>query len=378
MLDEKQREATESPLFMSGLWKTYPGTDEPALRDVSLRLTRGERLSLLGPSGSGKSTLLHILAGFLKADRGEVYLNGEDASRLPPQHRGIGLVFQDLALFPHLTVTENIAFGLRMAKKDKKETASKVREMLELVGLQRFGNRLPVQLSGGQRQRVAVARALATDPAVLLLDEPFGALDTRLREGIRREIMSIQDRTEVPTVLVTHDQEEALEFGHRVALFESGRLVQLGSAEVVYRKPASLFAARFIGDGSFLDCQVTLMSDAEVQVSRPGFTAALALCHLNFVPTEGQKVLLFTRPHSWEVVEDIAKTQDLGNGALFGSVIRSRFNDGSFVNDILVSDPGGGLITAVSSSKPREQSSVLLRLKSTESISLFPLDDDSF
>ncbi|MDR7069305.1 sulfate transport system ATP-binding protein [Pseudoxanthomonas japonensis] len=222
-----------------------------ALDDVSLDIRQGELLALLGPSGSGKTTLLRVIAGLEQADSGRVLFDGEDATRLSVQARRAGFVFQHYALFRHLTVEENIAFGLRVRKgRDRVPDATiraRVAELLALVQLDGFGTRYPSQLSGGQRQRVALARALAIEPRVLLLDEPFGALDAQVRRDLRRWLRELHDRTGLTTIFVTHDQEEALELADRVAILNRGRIEQVGSPADAYDVPASPFVYSFVG-----------------------------------------------------------------------------------------------------------------------------------
>ena len=225
--------------------------DFTALDDVSLEIRQGELMALLGPSGSGKTTLLRVIAGLEHADRGRVLFDGEDATRLSVQARRAGFVFQHYALFRHLTVEENIAFGLRVRRgRDRVPDATiraRVAELLSLVQLEGFGARYPAQLSGGQRQRVALARALAIEPRVLLLDEPFGALDAQVRRDLRRWLRALHDRTGLTTVFVTHDQEEALELADRVAILNRGRIEQLASPADAYDAPASPFVYSFVG-----------------------------------------------------------------------------------------------------------------------------------
>ena len=225
--------------------------DFTALDDISLNVRDGELLALLGPSGSGKTTLLRAIAGLEQADQGRVLLGGEDASQLSVQARRVGFVFQHYALFRHMNVRENIAFGLRVRRGEKRWPDARIRErvseLLSLVQLEGLESRFPSQLSGGQRQRVALARALAIEPRVLLLDEPFGALDAQVRRDLRRWLREIHDRTGLTTVFVTHDQEEALELADRVAILNRGRIEQLGSPAETYDRPASPFVYSFVG-----------------------------------------------------------------------------------------------------------------------------------
>ncbi|SIS08104.1 sulfate/molybdate ABC transporter ATP-binding protein [Williamsia sterculiae] len=221
--------------------------DFAALDDVSLEIPSGSLTALLGPSGSGKSTLLRAIAGLDDLDTGTVYINGDDVTRLSPQRRDIGFVFQHYAAFKHMTVRENIAFGLKIRKRSKSEIATKVDELLDVVGLTTFQSRYPNQLSGGQRQRMALARALAVDPKVLLLDEPFGALDAKVRDELRRWLRRLHDEVHVTTVLVTHDQQEALDVADRIAVLNKGRLEQVGSPDELYDHPSNEFVMSFLG-----------------------------------------------------------------------------------------------------------------------------------
>jgi sulfate transport system ATP-binding protein len=237
------------PLEIKSLSKAFGRY--PALQDVSLTAADGEFLALLGPSGSGKTTLLRILAGLEQPDTGEVSFNGENFLSLPVRHRGVGMVFQHYALFRHMTVARNIAFGLqvrpRASRPSREAIQSRVRDLLELMQLDGLGQRYPSQLSGGQRQRVALARALAIEPRILLLDEPFGALDAQVRRELRRWLRQVHDRARVTTVFVTHDQEEALDLADRVAVLKSGALVQIGAPNFVYQNPANGFVFDFLG-----------------------------------------------------------------------------------------------------------------------------------
>ncbi len=225
--------------------KSFGGT--PVLRDVSLDIPEGELVALLGPSGCGKTTLLRIIAGLEVPDAGEVRHAGEDVSSRSARERNVGVVFQHYALFRHMTVAENVGFALRVRRRPRAEVAARVDELLELVQLGGFRNRYPHQLSGGQRQRVALARALATSPRILLLDEPFGALDARVRQELRRWLRRLHDELHVTSVFVTHDQEEAFEVSDRIVLMNAGRVEQVGSPAQVFEEPASPFVMRFLG-----------------------------------------------------------------------------------------------------------------------------------
>jgi sulfate transport system ATP-binding protein len=219
-----------------------------ALDDVSVEVPDGSLTTLLGPSGSGKSTLLRVIAGLEAPDTGSVRISDREATRLPPQKRNVGFVFQHYAAFKHMTVAENVAFGLKIRKRLKREIQERVDELLRLVQLEGFAERYPSQLSGGQRQRMALARALAIEPQVLLLDEPFGALDARVRKDLRDWLRRLHDEVHVTTVLVTHDQEEAMEVSDRIVLMNHGRVEQVGTPTEIYDHPASEFAMGFIGE----------------------------------------------------------------------------------------------------------------------------------
>ena len=218
-----------------------------ALDDVSLAVGPGSLTALLGPSGSGKSTLLRVIAGLEQPDDGQVLISGEDATALAPQQRGVGFVFQHYAVFKHMTVRDNIGFGLSVRKRPKAEIRTRVDELLELVQLQPFAHRYPAQLSGGQRQRMALARALAVEPEVLLLDEPFGALDARVRAELRDWLRGLHQEVHVTTVFVTHDQEEAMEVADQVAVMNGGRVEQVGGPRDLYEHPATEFVMTFVG-----------------------------------------------------------------------------------------------------------------------------------
>lgn len=240
-----------SYLVIQNLHKRYGAT--LVFSDIDCTVERGEFVTLLGPSGCGKSTLLRCVAGLTEVNGGRIELEGQNLLPLPPQKRGIGMVFQSYALFPNMTVAQNVAFGLRMQKVPKAENAWRVAEVLELVELSELANRYPHQLSGGQSQRVALARSLVTRPRLLLLDEPLSALDARIRKHLREQIRRIQRELGLTTLFVTHDQEEALTLSDRILLMDAGRIVQNGSAESLYTQPATAFAAGFIGNYNLLD-----------------------------------------------------------------------------------------------------------------------------
>ncbi|MFS0655359.1 ABC transporter ATP-binding protein [Bacillus sp. 179-C3.3 HS] len=227
--------------------------EQIALHDVSLTVNEGEFFSLLGPSGCGKSTLLNIIGGFLEPTNGMVYIGGQNVTSLPPYQRKTGMVFQSYALFPHLTVFDNVAYGLKVQKRKKAEIKQKVMESLSLVQLETYAKRMPHQLSGGQQQRVAIARALAIQPAVLLLDEPLSNLDAKLRQNMQTELRKIQRNVGITTILVTHDQEEALSLSDRIGILGEGKIQQIGTPLEVYRQPINRFVAEFIGQVNVFD-----------------------------------------------------------------------------------------------------------------------------
>jgi sulfate/thiosulfate transport system ATP-binding protein len=263
MSDEHKQGSTPA-ITVRGANKRYG--DFAALDNVDFDVPEGSLTALLGPSGSGKSTLLRAIAGLDTPDTGTITIKGNDVTGVPPQRRGIGFVFQHYAAFKHLTVRENVAFGLKIRKKPKAEIQEKVDSLLEVVGLSGFQTRYPSQLSGGQRQRMALARALAVDPQVLLLDEPFGALDAKVRDDLRAWLRRLHDEVHVTTVLVTHDQAEALDVADRIAVLNKGRIEQVGSPTEVYDSPANPFVMSFLGAVSTLNG--TLVRPHDIRVGR--------------------------------------------------------------------------------------------------------------
>jgi len=259
--------------------------DFVALDDVSVDVAKGSLTALLGPSGSGKSTLLRIVAGLERADAGSVVIDGVDVTGRPPQDRGVGFVFQHYAAFKHMTVYDNVAFGLKIRKRPKAEIADRVHRLLKLVQLEGLAKRYPSQLSGGQRQRMGLARALAIDPAVLLLDEPFGALDARVRAELREWLRRLHDETHTTTVIVTHDQEEAMDVADQVAVMSNGRIEQVGSPRAVYEEPANEFVMTFVGQAHRLGDTFVRPHDLEVTLEPNGATREVMIervVHLGF------------------------------------------------------------------------------------------------
>ena len=252
-------------LELDGLQKGF-GANQ-VVRGVSLKVEAGEFVSFLGPSGCGKTTTLRMVAGFETPDQGAIRIEGRDVVRLRPRERRIGMVFQSYALFPNLTVAENVAFGLKVAGASKAETAARVQEMLEIIRLPDLGARYPYQLSGGQQQRVALARALAVGPKLLLLDEPLSALDAKIRISLRDEIRAIQRRLGITTIYVTHDQEEALSMSDRIVVMNAGRVEQVGAPFEIYNRPATRFVASFVGTLNLIEGRVTDAGAGRVEVT---------------------------------------------------------------------------------------------------------------
>jgi putative spermidine/putrescine transport system ATP-binding protein len=268
-----------------------------ALSDISFAVADGEVVALLGPSGCGKSTLLRCIAGLISPDHGTITLNGQDLRKIPARSRAIGMVFQNYALFPHLTVAENIAYGLVSRRLPRAEIRTQVAEMLRLVRLEAYASRLPRELSGGQQQRVAVARALAVRPSALLLDEPFGALDRGLRAELQDEFVRLQRDLGITTIMVTHDQEEAQTVADKLVVMSAGHIEQIGTPEDIYDHPASLFVNGFIGHANRLSARVTTPDSLTLTT---GETIAMGRT-LAFLP--GTEVVLTTRPEHVALVE---------------------------------------------------------------------------
>lgn len=275
-----------------------------ALNNVSLDFPTGELVALLGPSGCGKTSLLRIIAGLDTPDSGQVILEGEDASNIHVRERQVGFVFQHYALFRHMSVFDNIAFGMRMKHKSVRQSEAqikeKVHELLNLVQLGWLADRLPTQLSGGQRQRVALARALAVEPRVLLLDEPFGALDAKVRKELRRWLRRLHDELHITSIFVTHDQEEALEVADRIVLMNQGQVEQVGTAEEVYRHPATPFVYSFLGSVNLFHGRV----DGDKVRVGDSDTGNDVLPHASGEISQGTQVLAFARPHELDIVID--------------------------------------------------------------------------
>ena len=273
--------------------KSYDGK-VLVVKDLNLDIAEGEFVTMLGPSGSGKTTCLMMLAGFETPTNGEIYLDSNPISNIPPHKRGIGMVFQNYALFPHMTVYENLAFPLRVRKVSKEDIDKKVDKVLSMVSLTGFENRMPGQLSGGQQQRVAVARALVFDPKVVLMDEPLGALDKNLRESMQYEIKHIHESIGVTVVYVTHDQGEALTMSNRIAVFNDGKVQQLSSPDELYEAPVNSFVAEFIGENNRFFGEVTDISQGKCKVKLATGTEIMA--NPIRVKSKGEKTIVSLRP----------------------------------------------------------------------------------
>jgi spermidine/putrescine ABC transporter ATP-binding subunit len=295
-----------------------------ALDSVSMSFRDGEFFGLLGPSGSGKTTMLRAIAGFVVLDEGEVRIDGKDIGATPVHQRNIGMVFQNYALFPHMTVAENVAFGLDVRGVAGAEQRQRVADALAMVRLTGFEQRKPKQLSGGQQQRVALARALVTRPKVLLLDEPLGALDKHLRQEMQIELKRIQRDVGITTIFVTHDQEEALTLSDRVAIFNAGRIVQAGAPGEVYARPVNRFAAGFLGEANFLNGQVAAVTNGWAQVTLS--SGAIATVEAQGL-TIGQNALLTVRPERLAIHPSSDTTP--GNNRLNGTVGEVIFSGNS-------------------------------------------------
>lgn len=277
-----------------------------ALDHVSIEAKDKELVTLLGPSGCGKTTTLRIIAGLIKPDTGRVYFGDQDVTDIPSHKRNIGFVFQKVALFPHMNVYKNIAFGLKMRKVPKEEIDKRVKEVLRLVGMEGFENRMPSQLSGGQAQRIEIARVLATDPDVLLLDEPLGHLDAKLRESLKYEIRRIQRETGKTAIFVTHDQAEAFAISDRIYVMSNGKVEQVGSPIELYLSPRSEFVAEFIGISNFLEGKILEISDKRLIIEAENGLSLIS----NEMPnideySENERVLISIRPEDIEFIQSI-------------------------------------------------------------------------
>ena len=302
---------------ISGVTKNFG--DFTALHALDLEIREGEFLTLLGPSGCGKTTTLRLVAGFIQPTSGTIYLGDDDVTAVAPQHREIGMVFQDYALFPHMTVRENIAFGLEERRHEKRRIPERVDELLELIRLPDMGDRYPAEVSGGQRQRIAVARAVAYPPRVLLMDEPLGALDLKLREAMQVEIRRIQRELSITTIYVTHDQTEAMNMSDRIVVMNEGVIEQLGTAEEIYRRPSSRFVADFVGQINLLAGKVVREEGDRLVVDAGG--ARIRAAKQDSLRPEAE-VSIGIRPELFSAVTDAAAT---GMNVLDGRIAGRTF-----------------------------------------------------
>ena len=334
-----------APLYLriENLWKAFG--DFVALRDISLEIFDGEFVCFLGPSGCGKTTLLRAIAGLDLQSRGTIVQAGQDVSNLPPSERDFGIVFQSYALFPNLTIEKNIAFGLENAGRSKSDITARVTELLELVGLPDQGRKYPAQLSGGQQQRIALARAIATNPGLLLLDEPLSALDAKVRVHLRHEIKELQRKLGVTTVMVTHDQEEALSMADRIVVMNHGVIEQVGTPTEIYRNPATLFVADFIGEMNQLPAQAggaesVRIGSAEMKCCSHDFASGSEIIaairpddvipHGNGARSPGAPDVIETPENTFEVLIDEME--------FLGSYWRCRLKNDRFGDNELIAD----------------------------------------
>ena len=322
--------SSEEPLVrFVKIQKSYDG-ETLVVKDLNLDVAKGEFLTMLGPSGSGKTTCLMMLAGFEPATHGEIFLNDNPINRVPPHKRGIGMVFQNYALFPHMTVSENLAFPLEVRNIDKSERETRVKQALDMVQLGAFGDRRPAQLSGGQQQRVAVARSLVFDPDLVLMDEPLGALDKNLREQMQYEIKHIHENLGLTVVYVTHDQSEALTMSNRIAVFDDGIIQQCAPPEVLYEEPENAFCANFIGENNRFLGKVTEDNGDTVKVEIDNDAGIMVARKVN-VEGVGVRSTLSLRPERVTVNPEPGALPNIFSGVAeeliyLGDHIRTRFN----------------------------------------------------
>lgn len=328
----------ENIIEINGLCKSF--NNETVLQDISLDIRRGEFLTLLGPSGCGKTTLLRLISGFEEADSGQITIAGEDMAGVPANQRHVNTVFQSYALFPHMNVYDNVAFGLHCQKVKRDEIDRRVMAVLSKVHLEKFAQRKPQHLSGGQQQRVAIARALVNEPYVLLLDEPMSALDYRLRKKMQIELKGLQRDLGITFVLVTHDQEEALSMADRVAVMEDGVITQLGTPRQVYEKPDNISVASFIGEANFLDTQIISATDTQLEVVIEGKVIELKNSR-NF--TKDQDVVTLVRPEDLKVwaIHEVEQSDKM-----YHAKVEEVIYKGSTVDLIVVLDSGTQLLAS--------------------------------
>jgi iron(III) transport system ATP-binding protein len=313
-----------------------------AVSAVSLEIRDGELFTLLGPSGCGKTTLLRLIAGFYRADEGDILFDEQRVNDVPPEERRIGMVFQNYALWPHMTVEENVSYGLKLRKINEKEKADRVKEILRKVGLQNLEKRYPGQLSGGQQQRVALARALVLNPGILLLDEPLSNLDAKIRIQVRAEIRKLQKEFGITAVYVTHDQEEALALSDRIAVFSQGAVLQVGPPKELYERPATRFVADFIGLNNLIEGNVLADTSDFLRV-QTAFGSLRGIARAQFEP--GERCVVCVRPENGHVNGPVAADGNL----LRGKVTFSAYLGNRLIYDV---DVGNGVLFKADVSDP--------------------------
>lgn len=351
-------------VVLEGIEKDYESTN--VLRDVCLNVEAGKFISLLGPSGSGKTTTLRIIAGLVEPTRGRLMIRGVDMTRVPSHRRNLAMVFQQYALFPHMTVEENVWFGLRMRGVSFRAAAARVSAALKLVRMDEFRSRYPSQLSGGQQQRIGLARCVVVDPAVLLLDEPFGALDRQLREGMQRELRELQQRLGITTIFVTHDQEEALAISDRIVVMNRGRIEQVGTPEEIYRRPKSLFVASFVGNAN-------IWRGRCLESTSRGTLVEVLAQKLAFGPLPvkaGQDVVVVVRPEDIVPCNETGETQDK-TLALTGTV-RQHVYKGNSRLLVIATATGEEAIALVPIDRAVDQGGSVQFLASLQNLLVFP------
>jgi spermidine/putrescine transport system ATP-binding protein len=338
--------SSQAVIQLQAVSKIYEG--QYALQDVAFDVYNGEFLTILGPSGCGKTTILRLVAGFEDASHGTILLNGRNVAGLPPESRNVNTVFQSYALFPHMSVYDNVAFGLRMKRQPPADIARRVRNALDLVELAEFQQRKPHQLSGGQQQRVAIARAIVNRPLVLLLDEPLSALDYRLRKRMQVDLKRLQRRLDITFVLVTHDQEEAFSMSDRVVVMNAGRIEQIGTPAEVYENPRNLYVARFVGEINVLDGRVAGHAADELILEVEGSRIRVRKAR-SFALDERVHVLLRPEDFQVETLTDLAEDQELKDSfaekGYFTGVVEETIYKGA-TYDVTVKLDKGRLITA--------------------------------
>jgi putative spermidine/putrescine transport system ATP-binding protein len=326
-------------LELANLKKSFGSTK--VVHDFNMQIEKGEFISFLGPSGCGKTTVLRMIAGFETPTAGSIVIGGKEQGNLKPNKRNIGMVFQAYALFPNMTVHDNVAFGPKIAGAQAAEVDSRVKEMLSLIKLDHLADRYPYQLSGGQQQRVALARALAVKPQVLLLDEPLSALDAKIRVSLREEIRAIQQKLGITTVFVTHDQEEALSISDRIVVMNGGRADQIGTPFEIYNTPATRFVASFVGTLNIIEAKVVDPAVNRIQIGDQGVTLKQSIAAFN----AGDTVSLALRPEAGSLSDtlpsDTALTGAVVSAHFLGSVIRTRMNvGGNVISFDMFNSPG--------------------------------------